>query len=44
MHADPRGIGVSGQDVAALNIIRDPFHDEWNHGIPPHKPETNAVV
>jgi len=42
--AYPRGISVSDQDMAALNITRDPFHGEWNYTIHPHKPENDAVI
>jgi len=27
----PKGIRVSDEDIAALNIHRDPFHGEWNY-------------
>ena len=42
--AYPKGISVSDEDMAALNIHRDPFHGEWNYTIRPHKPEDDAVV
>ena len=42
--AYPRGISVSDQDMAALNITRDPFHGEWNYTVHPHKPENDAVI
>ena len=42
--AYPRGISVSDEDMAALNIHRDPFHGEWNYTIKPQKPEDDAVV
>ena len=31
----PTGIKVSKQDMAALNVVRDPFHGEWNYTIKP---------
>ena len=42
--AYPRGISVSDQDMAKLNITRDPFHGEWNYTVHPHKPENDAVI
>ena len=42
--AYPKGIRVSDEDMAALNIHRDTFHGEWNYTIKPHEPENNAVV
>lgn len=35
-----KGIKVSDDDMANLNITRDPFHPEWNYTIAPH---TNNV-
>ena len=40
----PRGISVSDQEMAALDITRDPFHGEWNYTIRPHKSGNNAVI
>ncbi len=37
----PKGIRVSDEDMAALNIHRDPFHGDWNYTI---KPQHDAVV
>jgi len=31
----PTGIKVSDDELAALNISRDPFHGEWNYTIKP---------
>ncbi len=42
--AYPRGISVSDEDMAVLNIHRDPFHGEWNYTIKPQKPGNDAVV
>jgi hypothetical protein len=30
------GIKVSDDELAALNLSRDPFHGEWNYTIKPH--------
>ena len=32
----PMGIKVSNEDIATLNIGRDPFHGDWNYTIHPH--------
>jgi transposase len=32
----PTGIKVSDEELAALNLSRDPFHGEWNYMIKPH--------
>ena len=32
-NAYPKGIVVSDQEMAALNIARDAFHGEWNYTI-----------
>jgi hypothetical protein len=32
----PTGIKVSDEELAALNLSRDPFHGEWNCTIKPH--------
>jgi transposase len=32
-NAYPKGITVSDQEMAALNIVRDEFHGEWNYTI-----------
>ena len=34
-HAYPKGIKVSDEEMATLNITRDPFHPEWNYAIAP---------
>jgi len=31
----PSGIQVSDEDLAALNITREPFHGDWNYTIQP---------
>ncbi len=39
-----KGIRVSDEDMAALNIHRDPFHGEWNYTIKPQKQGNDAVI
>src|SRR6266536_217300 len=36
-HSYPTGIKVSDEKIAALHLIRDPFHGEWNYAIQPEK-------
>jgi hypothetical protein len=36
----PAGIKVSDEEMAALNILRDDFHGEWNYTIKPRPAET----
>ena len=31
----PKGIKVSDQEMATLNITRDKFHPEWNYAVAP---------
>ena len=40
----PKGIRVSDEDMAELNIHRDQFHGEWNYTIKPQKPRNDAVT
>ena len=35
-HSYPTGIKVSDEDMATLNITREPFHGDWNYTIHPH--------
>ena len=42
--AYPKGVRVSDEDMAALNIHRDPFHGEWNYTIKPHELIEHAIV
>jgi transposase len=35
-HSYPTGIKVSAEDMATLNITREPFHGDWNYTIHPH--------
>ena len=32
---NPKGIEVSDEELASLNIKRDKFHPEWNYAIAP---------
>ena len=34
-HIYPTGIKVSDDELAALNLVRDAFHGEWNYTIRP---------
>lgn len=34
-HTYPTGLKVTNEEVAALNLLRDPFHGEWNYTIHP---------
>jgi hypothetical protein len=34
----PKGITVTDQEMAAINISRDDFHGDWNYTIRPNKP------
>jgi hypothetical protein len=31
----PAGVKISDQELASINIERDPFHGEWNYVIRP---------
>lgn len=42
-HSYPKGIIVSDQEMAALNITRADFHGEWNYTIHPNK-RSKAVI
>ena len=33
----PKGIKVSDDEFAAINIVRDDFHGEWNYSISPRE-------
>jgi hypothetical protein len=39
----PKGIVVSDQDMAGINITRDAFHGEWNYTIYPSHQSIRAV-
>jgi transposase len=36
-HTYPTGRKVTDEELAALNIVRDPFHGEWNYTIKPEE-------
>jgi Rhodopirellula transposase DDE domain len=38
----PKGIAVSDDEMAAINIRRDEFHGEWNYTIRPHSQSGEA--
>ena len=39
----PKGITVSDEEMATINIERDPFHGEWNYTILPNNDGDRAV-
>ena len=39
----PKGIVVSDQEMAEINILRDDFHGEWNYTIRPDNRSDRAV-
>ena len=39
----PKGIIVSDEELAALNIVRAEFHGEWNYTIKPSNRSDGAV-
>jgi hypothetical protein len=39
----PKGIVVSDEEMAALNIVRAEFHGEWNYTIRPHNRSDRVV-
>jgi len=40
----PKGIAVSDAEMAALNLVRDSFHGEWNYTIRPQTMSDRAVI
>ena len=42
-NAYPKGIAVSDQEMAELNITHDPFHGEWNYTLLPNHQSIRAV-
>jgi len=40
----PKGIVVSDQEMASINIKRADFHGEWNYTISPSNQSSQAVV
>ena len=43
-NAYAKGIVVSDQEIAKINITRDAFHGEWNYTIRPFTPSLTAVI
>jgi hypothetical protein len=39
----PKGIAVSDEELAAINIVRADFHGEWNYTIKPSNRSNGAV-
>ena len=39
----PKGITVTDEEIAAINIVRDEFHGEWNYTIYPRNHPDRAV-
>jgi hypothetical protein len=39
----PKGISVSDEDIAAVNIVRGDFHGEWNYTTKPVNRSDRAV-
>jgi hypothetical protein len=39
----PKGITVSDEEMARINIVRDEFHGEWNYTICPGHHQDRAV-
>jgi hypothetical protein len=39
----PKGIVVSDEELAAINIVRADFHGEWNYTIKPSNRSDRAV-
>jgi hypothetical protein len=40
----PKGIAVSDEQMASLNISRHDFHGEWNYTIHPRNKSDRAVT
>ena len=40
---DPKGIVVSDEQMAKINIVRDDFHGEWNYTIKPDDRSERAL-
>jgi len=39
----PKGVVVSDEELAAINIVRADFHGEWNYTIKPSNHPDRAV-
>lgn len=42
-NAYPKGITVSDREMQTLNLVRDPFHGDWNYTIQPRYKRDRAV-
>jgi hypothetical protein len=40
----PKGVVVSNEEIASLNIKRDDFHGEWNYAIAPSNQSSKAII
>jgi len=41
----PTGTKVTDEELAALHLLRDAFHDEWNYTILPHaSPSSGQLI
>ena len=40
----PAGIKVSDEEMAALNLVRDDFHGEWNYTLEPRQKTTRIAI
>ncbi len=40
----PKGIAVTDQEMAQINILRDDFHGEWNYTLRPCNKEVRSVI
>ena len=43
-NAYPKGVAVSAAEMAALNLLRDSFHGEWNYTIRPQTISDQTVI
>ena len=43
-NAYPKGVVVSDQEIAEINITRDAFHGEWNYTISPITQSVRALI
>ncbi len=39
----PKGVVVSDEEMAAINIVRAEFHGEWNYTIKPSERSDGAI-
>jgi len=40
----PKGVTVSDQDMADINLVRDAFHGDWNYTIRPRNQPDQAII